>query len=90
MSKPLVFQCPHCGSYKLVVCELREVWYDCDPCFTLRGQTIIPTYTQGDIKCGWADGEYHSVLKFSCDGCHAEWDTAEEMSKAGALNEVHS
>lgn len=87
----LVYQCPHCGSYKLTVCELREVWYDCEPHFDLNVEHnhIAPCYALGDTtEDGWADGEHHSTLKFACAKCHTEWLTTKEMYEDEALTAV--
>lgn len=83
----LVYQCPHCGSYELTVCELREVWYDCEPHFDLNVQynNIAPCYVLGDTKTEYGDGEHHSTLKYACAKCHHEWLNTEEMYKDGAL-----
>lgn len=85
--KKLVYQCPHCGSYKLTVCELREVWYDCEPHFDLNMEyyNIAPCYVLGDNKTDYGDGEHHSTLKYACAKCHHEWLNTEEMYKDGAL-----
>lgn len=84
-TQKLVYQCPHCGSYELTVCELREVWYDCEPHFEVKYNNIAPCYVLGDTKSGWGDGEYHSTLKYACAKCHHEWLNTAEMHTDGAL-----
>lgn len=83
----LNYQCPHCGSYELTVCELREVWYECEPHFDLNVNynNIAPCYVLGDTKSGWGDGEHHSTLKYACAKCHHEWLNTAEMYTDGAL-----
>lgn len=86
-TQKLVYQCPHCGSCELTVCELREVWYDCEPHFDLNVEhnNIAPCYVLGDTKSGCGDGEHHSTLKYACAKCHHEWLTTKEMYEDGAL-----